>query len=271
MKQKQKELILIPIGWLGNRIRTISAAHSFAKQYNKKLKIYWMTYDQGMKLPYAKVFEQLDGVELVELKSKAIWFIIQSITKLVKLMKLRNIGKFTILIGRVDVNEKILNDPNDLIIRTDGRFFPFENIPLQFERNIRESGDKFLDSIGGEFIGMHVRRGNNREAIKNSPLSLFIDAAKEEVFQKGNKIFLCTDDTTIKKTFKEIFEESVFTREVVLEHSSEAHTVDAAIDLYCLSKSIKIYGTYFSSFSTISAEFNNVPFERLQNKCNLPT
>jgi hypothetical protein len=264
MSNKQKRLILIPTAWLGNRIRSISAAHAFAKHKERDLTVLWVNFDNGMVMPFSKIFEKPEGFKVVEFRNKFSWFIFQCLSKFFIFLKIKQLSNILILFGIKKIETHINEDPQVFIMRTDARFYPFEKIPLKFCNSICNEGEQFIASINGNYIGMHIRRGDNITATKNSPTELFLDAAKEEIFTNHKKIFLCSDDENIKNTFKEKFGNDVFTRDVVMKHSSERQLIDAAIDMYCLSKAEKIYGTYFSSFSTIASEFNNVPLVRLK-------
>lgn len=265
MQQKQKKLVLIPCGWLGNRIRAISAAYAFAKSCNRKLQVIWIDYDQGMRMPFSKTFAAPNDFEVIEIRGQLGWFLYSAVSKLAHLAKLKRLGNYLFRLGAFyTVDEEWQSSAKNICIETDSMFFPFEKIPLTFNKKIREMGDTFLGATHGNYVGMHIRRGNNPKAIKNSPTELFINRAKEEIYTNNKAIFLCTDDAGTKEVFRQNFGERVYTREVVLDHSKEAHFIDAAIDLYCLSKAQKIYGSYYSSFTSVSPFFNCVPLVKLQ-------
>lgn len=83
-----------------------------------------------------------------------------------------------------------------------------------------------------------------REIIKTEPNSNF---------------FLCTDDAKTKNELLEIFQERVVVNEIENYDRSKATAIkDAAVDLYCLAATKKIFGSHHSSFSQTAADIGKI-------------
>ena len=120
---------------------------------------------------------------------------------------------------------------------------------------------KKIDEINANFenfrkIGVHIRRTDNEWAIKNSPEELFFDAISKEIAHDNNcKIYLATDDNSLKKVFKDRFSEKVITNDnCVIERTSIEGMRQGVVDLFLLATSNIIYGSFWSSFSEEAAK-----------------
>ena len=125
---------------------------------------------------------------------------------------------------------------------------------------------KRIDGITSNFtektIGVHIRRTDNRMAIKHSPLSLFrkrIDRMLNE--GKAEQIFLCTDDENVRSYLKELYGNLLITRSIELRRDTFQGIRDAVIDLWSLSKTSYILGSHYSSFSDTAAELGGASLE----------
>jgi hypothetical protein len=108
-------------------------------------------------------------------------------------------------------------------------------------------------------VGVHIRRTDHMAAIKHSSIQHFINAMDCEVAKTNANFFLATD---CKETEREllsryphkitIFPKSCYSRNSVLGIQ------EALIDLYCLSKTDKVLGSYYSSFSQVAAEISGI-------------
>ncbi len=121
---------------------------------------------------------------------------------------------------------------------------------------IEEISKTFTDST----IGFHIRRTDHVGAIENSPLSLFIEKMNEEIAVKDNtNFFLATDDKDTEKELLHLFGERIITNQnKAFDRDSEKGVQDAYINVVCLSKTSKIYGSHASSFSETAAKMGGI-------------
>ncbi|MDD4759652.1 MAG: hypothetical protein PHU66_02415 [Bacteroidaceae bacterium] len=134
---------------------------------------------------------------------------------------------------------------------------------VELNQQILEMTEKFSDKM----LGVHIRRVDNKMSIKYSPLASFRKRI-DDLLEKGeaDKIFLCTDDECVRDYFRKTYGERVLTRRISLNRNSLQGIQDAVVDLWSLSRTSHILGSYYSSFSDTAAELSGTPFEVIQQK-----
>lgn len=121
-----------------------------------------------------------------------------------------------------------------------------------------------INQISKEFsnltIGLHIRRTDHAGAIEHSPLSLFIEKIKEEIaLHEKTNFFLATDDKATEKELIQLFgQKIIINSDKAFDRDSEKGVQDAFVDVACLSKTSKIYGSHASSFSETAAKMGGV-------------
>lgn len=112
-------------------------------------------------------------------------------------------------------------------------------------------------------VGVHIRRTDNTKAILHSKDDLFI-TRMQFLLDSGfaSDFFLSTDDLQTETYFRSVFGSKIKTLEnKVLNRNSPDGIYDAVVDMFCLSKTRLILGSYWSSFSLVSSNINKVPLE----------
>ena len=136
--------------------------------------------------------------------------------------------------------------------------YPFSNfVAHDF---IKDKVNQITKYFENHTIGLHIRRTDHAGAIENSPLSLFIDKMNEEIaLNHKTNFFLATDDKETEKKMMQLFGEKIIINpEKAFTRSSEKGVQDAYIDVVCLSKTSKIYGSHASSFSETAAKMGAI-------------
>ncbi len=105
-------------------------------------------------------------------------------------------------------------------------------------------------TINEPTIGFHYRATDNKKALEKSPLELFIQTA---AITEGN-LYFASDDETAKSIFKDI---AIMT-DCVLNRFSKDGMRAAIQDFVNLSRCVKIYGSYYSSFNEMSALYGGI-------------
>lgn len=109
-------------------------------------------------------------------------------------------------------------------------------------------------------VGVHVRRTDNTQALRESTLEQFIALMKVEVESNPKtQFFLATDDPEVTTTLQANFADRV------QEYKKRAYSrndplaiVDAVVDLFALGNCRKLIGSYWSSFTDTAAELNGI-------------
>ena len=122
---------------------------------------------------------------------------------------------------------------------------------------VREKIDKRCAAFTSHTIGVHVRRTDNVLSINESPIELFykhIDA-DIKLFPDTN-IYLATDSEEVKNCFRERYNSILITSDSEADRNSVAGIRDGMVDLYSLSRTSKIYGSFGSSFSELASDIS---------------
>jgi hypothetical protein len=119
--------------------------------------------------------------------------------------------------------------------------------------------DDVSSGFGAHTIGVHIRRGDHPTAAEGSPESLFVEKMKLEIDrEERTQFFLCSDDAHVEQRFKDAFGSRVLTHAKAGDRSEAEGVRSALVDLYCLSRTKKILGSYQSSFSEVAARMSGV-------------
>ncbi|MCL6261224.1 hypothetical protein M3O96_19135 [Aquiflexum sp. TKW24L] len=264
-----KKLYLEPIGGLGNRMRSIASCLWAAEVTNSKLIIVW-NQNSEFNSRIENHFLESDKFEIVSYKSKY---------KYLKNNIQKNLIKKAVifLINKTLGFDFFMTDPHfknqeqkilDLIRRNKKVYFKtYEEFGESFlhysifEPNFKLSF-KINNFIGQHFnknvIGIHIRRTDNEMSIINSPLESFIELLDQE--KRNNpqvRFFLATDDKLVENKLIEKYGSSMIVRQKVLSRETVQGIEDAIIDLWCLSKTELIYGSYWSTFSIAATRIGN--------------
>jgi len=270
-----KSLTFIPEGGLANRMLATASAYSLAERTNVHLDIIWFK-EWGMECRFCDIFEPI-----VE-----------------KNVKLREAQTLDYILNRSPRRKNLWISKPFILMRNDSIIWAKEVTPLKnenydFDKWIKSSHKNaymssylgfgsFSDDIYCQLfkpkdfiqdkikhnvsmfskhtIGMHIRRTDNINSIKNSPIELFLDKAKFEISDNNEtKIFLATDDEEVKRVFKRSFPNRIICSENVASRDNTDGIRDGVVDMYTLAKTDMIYGSYGSTFSEMSSKIGNTP------------
>ncbi len=157
-------------------------------------------------------------------------------------------------------HQRIAIDTCEEIPHDHSNYMKYLNPAAPILHKVNEISDQF----GKDAIGVHIRRTDNEAAIKHSPLELFTKEVDKAV-NKGQKIFLATDDTTIEAYYLQRHPKNVIVNSSKNFNREDIDGVkDAMIDLYCLANTSHIYGSFWSSFTNVAARINQIPLTVLK-------
>lgn len=109
-------------------------------------------------------------------------------------------------------------------------------------------------------VGLHIRRTDNERSIRQSPLSAFESHIEQELESDPDTIFyLATDDAEVKSYLRNKFNDHILSPDFELNRDSYNGMKCAVIDLFCLGKTEKIYGSFASTYSTFASQLYEIP------------
>ena len=270
MKMK---LSVIPTGGLCNSMRAMATGIAIAKHFQSQVVVYWNN-DQGLKANFSDLFRKVsDDIIIVENKK---WlynirdtksFILRWPLLCIKYKKIfYNYNVFSS--KKKNVMSQISNrDKNILLISCHpmceqidvaSLFVPIDEIQFEIDKIVRHFNQRT--------IGVHIRRTDNNESINKSPISAFENMIEKELGKDSNtQFYIASDDNRVKAFFKQKYPRNV----IAFFEDTSRNTYEgmrfAVVDLYCLSKTSYIIGSYYSSYSHIASVLGGIEVDYATN------
>ena len=273
--RNMKHLTLVPIGGLANRLFAITSAISFCRANGYTLKIYWFK-DWGMGANFHDLFQKIDlpDVELIDAKwyhyiydrprKRNLWlpWIWQRFAFGNRIYEKESFR----IRHRQELVDKLLRYDRNYLIEWYA-FFKESN----FGRYIRplasiQSKVQKVQALFPEYtVGIHIRRSDHVDAIRNSPTQLFIDKMRAEILaHPAVKFFVASDSVEVKKELREEFKDRIISYEAEMTRGSKNGIIDAVVELTLLSKTARIYGSFNSTYSEFAAKLSDIDLIILQ-------
>lgn len=271
-------IIVEPCAGLGNRFIALASAYHAAKQLDKELVVIWKE-ESVLGAPMSALFElppEIRCMEISEYGYKRNLFgqiygnrIKKKYRGLAgKFFECDEIMKLYEEKGREGVADQFLKY-TDVYVKATNPFWNIFDIDHAFDfispkGAIEDRKNQVLkEAEGKRLVGVHIRRTDHIEAIKNSPLELFIEKMQEELDRKEETFFyVATDDKAAEEELRERFGEKVITfLGKSLDRDSRQGIEDAYVEMLCLSAGDKILGSFNSTFSVMASRLGNIPLE----------
>lgn len=249
-------IYLQPTGGLCNRLRAIAAAKAFVRLHNltRKITVLWVLGGE-LNCRYDQLFEEDEELNFIHYDSAKKF---PSGRAVMLGLKRKFFCKY---LEGVDGPERLdpwidrLQKGKDVWIKTSYQFIA-SPIDYSFFHPKKRYVKKAADLVKSEnVVGIHIRRGDNRSSIKESPLILFENKMREELNENPSALFfIATDSPEDEDRLKSRFGSSVvFQPNKDLRRDSPQGIQDALVDLLCLARCRKIYGSFWSSFSQVAS------------------
>ena len=264
---------IIPTGGLCNRMRVIASGGFLAQAYGMPAQIIWII-DNGLKAKCEDLFMPFPA-DIATVKTNTNWLYNISGTKdyLLRwpLLHLRHqtIFNFDFLDFGGNIFDHINDSSNkDLLLISCFPMcqdYPFDKLFIP-QKDIQERIDSIVGQFTSNTIGIHIRRTDNIDSIRHSPLELFIEKMKKEIEQDPHVCFyLASDDKTVKEKLQLLFPNHIITSSGNTLRNNLEGMKFAVTELFCLSKTNKIIGSHYSSYSHVAAQLGNIPIEYARN------
>jgi hypothetical protein len=272
-------LSIQPIAGLANRMRVIDSALALSDDFKIDIKIFWRK-SPACNCAFDKLFEIPEKTEIIENYS-----LIRDGGKVDLIF-----NKWKIFYNTFFIKEYVYSIYYQNILNLKKSNFDFREILkyesvfiqgfIDFYHNSKShSYLKPSNSIAqivkeicdGMFvtntIGIHIRRTDNKWSIQNSPDILFYNKIDKELsVNSDTKFFLATDSRSTENDFISKYGDKIIVLEKEFNRNTEEGIISAYIDLLCLSKTSRIYGSFHSSFSEIAAEIGKIEICILKNE-----
>jgi hypothetical protein len=246
-------------------MRVIDSAYNFSKTSNKDIRLYWMK-DQALNCKFETIWEPIEKlrdtnsrffIRFFKLRRKSVVFRkLLSLLDKWKWLKVYDEMQYDALVTFTRNIEEVTRYKHAIIFS----FTSFYAQPI-FLRHLFNLQPDILTKIENETkgftentIGVHIRRTDNIDSIQQSPLELFIEKMNNEVkLNPETNFYVASDNAEVKAKLKAEFGDQVMLAKGELARDSESGIIQAVVEMYALSGTSKILGSFFSSFSEMAA------------------
>ena len=262
-------IIVKPNGGLGNRMRVINSALNLAGQNKKEsIKVLWKK-DAGLNVPFSDIFHPIANTFITgNILLMGYYFYSRKLLPL----RCRYYDDQSILDNQFDEtywnqnhHNVVLNTCFDFYELNDQTNFYSLFQPVEkLQKKIDETSKDFHDAT----VGVHIRRTDNVPSAEKSKTADFIKRMEELVEEKSTTSFyVATDDPGTENKLKQHFGDRIRSMpDKHLDRNSSAGIEDAATDMYCLSRTSLILGSFSSSFSAVASGIGKIPLEIIIQK-----
>lgn len=269
-------ITLVPNAGLCNRMRAIDSAIALSQELDRKLRVFWVK-DAGLNCGFHDLFKPPpSSVAIIKdvnrkpflfydpknLQQKAIPFLLRKL-QTSYFDKTIFVDEFSALFEK-KFDFKELKNYRRILIESHSRFFHSENEQMykhfkplpEIENKIQENTRQFSQHT----IGVHIRRTDNKKSIDHSPFELFVHVMKKEIdLNSSTNFFVASDSEVVKSDLINIFGDRILlSTQNEGKRSSKPGMIDAVVDLYTLSRTKKILGSYWSSYSHTASHISGI-------------
>ncbi len=280
----RQEWLFVPVGGLANRMRSIASAVHLAKETGRMLKIVWFC-DWALNARFDVLFESFNIPGVVILRDAG-WkdhlLFGRPRRKNLRVPRLFQKIIFDSCLYEREISPLCAGGFDFRGWMSSGRvymasyteFYPFGNDLLRElfrpKANVRNEINRKCGEFSGYTVGVHIRRTDHVASIERSPLSGFYKFLDEErCLHDDLQIFLATDSEEVKTQMRKRYGNILLYSENPADRSTESGIRDGIVDMYALSYTQKIYGSFQSSFSDLAARLGNIPLTIVQKGGNV--
>lgn len=156
--------------------------------------------------------------------------------------------------------KKLFKSQSNVFIESCYRISPIKDILIFKPKDSLYNTIRIITEKFNNTIGIHIRRSDHIEAIEKSKTSYFIKKVYNYIDTDNDvTFFLATDDLGVKDELIKEFGSRIITNDIKSFNRNKKSAIQSAlIDLYCLSKTKEILGSYHSTFSQTAAIIGKV-------------
>ena len=265
-------LIVDAIGGLGNRMRAISSGVKMAHDSKQKLHVVWNSNSE-LHADYDELFQRNELFEVI--KCNSIEYQLKYSMPRKRNLYLSAIYQYFAFKCMVDgknipykgTPEQFLNDilnAKHTLISSGLEFYHYDDINLSKLFNptpeIWALVNELSQDIKKSTVGLHIRRTDNYNAIKFSPIEKFIDIINScLITDSTTNFYVASDDLEVKQFLRNKFGAAIISHDIPLDRNNTMAIKYSVAEMFALGKTSKIYGSFNSSYSGIAAEIHGIP------------
>lgn len=269
-------LTINAIGGLCNRLRAIATGVHLSDATDRTLNVIWNN-NKDLGACFCDLFNPLPEGIIVHTPSKLNYYFKWEIPRkknfyLSRLyQKTRYKASFSDDYGLKDFQDqeeallyKLRQINGDILITTGTAIggYDTEKMRQMFRPSpqVKELINNKISGFDENTIGVHIRRTDNHQSIAHSPTAIFITQMERKIELNGRtKFFIASDDPKIMMELADRFGDRAMCGDMYASRKTLSGMLHATADLWALSKTKEILGSYYSSYSEIAALLGNIP------------
>lgn len=276
-----------PDGGLCNRMRTVDSMISLCEKHDRNLTIIWLSTD-NLNCNFHEIFQPIYSkkIKIRIIGSLTLYRLIRLLIKnenfITKtyIQGIYNSNRELKNLSLIEADKKSFSEIEDLTIRLlkkKGQNILIESCyrhtrdneeSYQYFRPIRSIEQKIENKVKEFYntVGIHIRRTDNKRSIEVSTDDKIFRIINKELQEDSDKtFFLATDCAETKKKYLTAFKGNIITNyDLGYDRAKKKNIQNAVLDLFCLSRTKKIYGSFFSSYSGVAASIGNTEIEIIE-------
>lgn len=132
---------------------------------------------------------------------------------------------------------------------------------LEIQEQINGLKTQYSENV----YGIHIRRTDNMQSILKNEVDDYLRFMDQKIETCPDvKFYLATDSVEVKQLMINRYGNCIVFHDAILERNSVQGMKDAVVDLWCLSLTKEIIGSYYSSYSDIAAELGDIELRILE-------
>ena len=272
MTRENREVFLVPVGGLANRMRAIVSVLNACQEAGAKLNVVWFR-NRELNAPFYSLFYPLkrlnvsvkeagwlDFLRYYRPNKKNLWFSKRYLHS--HFDKVFSVADCVPIVRDEQHLVKLISETQRLYIETCYDMGDYRNIGdiISPNRRLSRRIDDFIEThFADRTIGVHIRRTDNAVSTQNSPLELFIEAIEREIAQDEHvRFFVASDSDEVKQEILNRFGDRIITTFETCDRNSRQGIENGLTDLYLLSRTCKIYGCMGSSFTEVASSIGGI-------------
>lgn len=258
---------------LANRMQVIASCVTIQEKFNEPFHYYWQKSDE-LNASFDQLFETIPGVDMhpanEKFKGTGIKYVRYLLIRLYSLIKYDQVfteQNFSDLYGQGmdEFVSKLNRSDKNILWRLTYEFGANSDVYRQFKPipAIQHQIDTVANRFNKDTVGIHIRRTDNKMAIKHSPIDFFYQKMDSLIdFKAKTNFFVSTDDLKVEHEIIQRYGERIIIQpDKITDRNTLKGMQQAVTDMYLLSRTQRIIGSFQSTFSIVSAKIGCIPLE----------
>jgi len=266
---KDNSISFVPIGGLCNRMRAMASGVYVARKLGCPVSFYW-NENRECFAAFSDLFQPVlvDGVSVIPYARSDFYLALDRKRNLYLPGVIRSFIFDNQLVDSQCMDDNEIEKLRGHIYMISGGFvakcysLTALFVPtLEIQEQINELKSHYSEHV----FGIHIRRTDNTWSIQKNEIDDYLRFMDQKIETCPDATFyLASDSMEVKQLMIDRYGDRIVYHKAILERTSVQGMKDAVVDLWCLSLTKEIIGSYHSSYSDIAAELGAIELKILE-------